>query len=87
MLYFLLGFTQVCLVSIQSRNYAQARYGLAGICSLLIATIWWWTVHSMSVTQTDLYDAVGYITGNTLGGMVGIWLHKRYASQKDVSKW
>lgn len=87
MLYFILGFTQVALVSIQSRNYSQSRYFLAFICSLCIASIWWYTVHNMVNTPVTFWDGVAYITGNALGGTVGIYIHKNFFRRKDTKDW
>jgi hypothetical protein len=88
MLYFLLGFTQVTLVSIQSRNYTQGRYVLSFITSICIASIWWFTVHQMVNQPVTLYwDGVGYITGNALGGSAGIYIHKNFFRRKDTKDW
>lgn len=86
-MYFILGFTQVTLVSIQSRNYAQGRYGLSFITSLCIATIWWFTIHNMVTTNITYWDGVGYITGNALGGSAGIYIHKHFFRRKDTKDW
>ena len=82
MFYFVLGFLQVALISFQSRNYAQGRYIASSITSMLIATLWWSMVHSISTTQVDVWDGVGYVIGNSLGGVFGIWLHQKMSSRK-----
>ena len=83
MFYFVLGFLQVALISFQSRNYAQARYTASFITSLLIAVVWWSMVHSISTSDVDYYDGVGYAIGNALGGVFGIWLHQKMSSRKS----
>jgi uncharacterized membrane protein YfcA len=77
MFYFVLGFAQVALISFQSRNYAQGRYVASFCTSILIALVWWSMVHSISTTQVDIWDGVGYVAGNSLGGVFGIWLHQK----------
>lgn len=77
MFYFILGFAQVALISFQSRNYAQGRYVASFITSLLIACVWWSMVHSISTSEVDYGDGFGYIVGNALGGVFGIWLHQK----------
>ena len=82
MFYFVLGFLQVALISFQSRNYAQGRYIASFITSLLIACVWWSMVHSISTSSVDWGDGAGYIIGNALGGVFGIWLHTKMSSRK-----
>jgi uncharacterized membrane protein YfcA len=82
MFYFVLGFAQVALISFQSRNYAQGRYTASFITSLLIACVWWFMVHSISTSAADWGDGVGYVLGNALGGVFGIWLHQKLSSRK-----
>ena len=82
MFYFVLGFLQVALISFQSRNYAQGRYIASFITSLLIACVWWSMVHSISKSEVDMLDGIGYIIGNALGGVFGIWLHQKMSSRK-----
>jgi len=85
--YFWLGFAQVTLISIQSRNYAQGRYVLSAVGSLFISLFWWITVHSMATYDTTYLDGFGYILGNAAGGVLGIYLHKRFTTKKDVNDW
>lgn len=87
MFYFALGFIQVALVSIQSRNYTQGRYGASFLFSMMIAATWWTMVHFIATDTVTIWDGVGYVMGNSLGGVFGIWLHKRFASKKDADEW
>lgn len=87
MLYFLLGLLQVTLVSIQSRNYAQSRYGWSFVTSLCIGSIWWFTIQGMVNQQLTMLDGLGYITGNAFGGSLGIYIHKHFFKKKDVKDW
>lgn len=86
MIYFLIGFAQIFLVSTQTRNYTQGRYVMAFLGSLCIGALWLVMVRKVSQLEFSVFSGSCYVLGNAAGGLVGMYLHKRL-KKKDVEKW
>ena len=82
---FLIGFAQLFLSVQNHRNAAQSRYIPFFFVSLAISVLLALSVKE--VVRADFFSLCLYSLGSALGGVMGIWVHKRLTEPKDPRRW
>lgn len=82
---FLIGFAHLFLSVQNHRNAAQSRYIPFFFTSLAISILLITSIKEVIVA--DLLSLAMYSVGSSLGGVCGIWAHKKLTEPKDPTRW
>lgn len=82
---FLIGFAQLFLSVQNHRNAAQSRYIPFFFVSLAISVFLILSIKEVVIADT--FSLCMYSLGSALGGVIGIWTHKKLTEPKDPKRW
>lgn len=79
---FLVAYLQLLLLTIHSRLANRCQYVGMVITSITVGILYTSTFRQLMASIDDPLAIASYITGTTLGGITGAWLHNKYSKEK-----